>query len=674
MNQTKRMSTPSRLPARLLLGGGLGAVALSVPVMAMLQTSPAPPPPAAVSQHAVPAAYVVTQWERLLSPTVSPSLYEITSFLRDHPGFPNEVELRQRGETAINAYTPAAERLAFFAVSEPITAEARFRKAEALLATGKSEEAIEEARAAWRSGYMDGEVRAEFLNRFGSQMRAEDHASRADVMLWREDITGASAMLSLLGPDDRMLTSSRITIQRGTQRGGDVESARAAISAMPANLLQHPGFIEDVYQFYRATGASGAARQLFAQARIAPGSAGDPNRWMQAHLTAAEAAVADRQYELAYQIASKHGGLSFSQPLIENGAKERDTFTSLEWVAGWVALHDLNRPADAIRHFQNFSNAAKFAATRSRGLYWAGRAAEAAGRPEANAFFDEAAKYELTFYGQLAHEKLGRPLDIHIDPAPQPSAATLAAWNADPRVEAVTIYGRQGNTSKQKMFLAALADDLTTEKLPLYARLADQWGHERYAVLNTRGADTTGPEAVVDLSWRRMTLPPEARHMWTMVHAITRQESQFELDAVSPAGARGLMQLMPGTAQETARKMGRSYDYGALTRDRGYNIALGSTYLSNMIDYWAGSHVLAIASYNAGPGNVRKWVERNGDPRMSGVDVLEWIEDIPFDETRTYVRNVLENAVIYDQLEPANRRGGPQEARLSWYLGKNDRG
>ncbi|MGB3724057.1 MAG: lytic transglycosylase domain-containing protein [Pacificimonas sp.] len=671
------MSTPSRLSARLLAGIGLGAVAFSLPVLAMLQTggtNVAPPPPAAVAVRVRPAAEVVTEWERLLSPQVTPSLRQVTQFLTDHPGFPNEVELRQRGETAINAYTPAVDRLAFFAVSEPITAEARFRKAEALLATGKSDEAIEEARNAWRSGYMDGEVRAEFLSRFGGQMRAEDHASRADVQLWRGDLTDAAAMLSLLGPDDRTLTSSRITIQRGTARGGDQVSARAAISSIPANLLQHPGFIEDTYQFYRATGASGAARQLFAQARIAPGSAGDANRWMQAHLSATEAALADRQYQLAYDIASKHGGLSFTEPLINNSAKERDTFTSLEWDAGWTALHYLNRPGDAVRHFQNFSNAAKFAATRSRGLYWAGRSAEAAGRAEAQAFYNEAARYKLTFYGQLAHEKLDRPLDIRLDPVPQPTPATIAAWNSDPRVEAVTIYGRQGDTSKQKMFLSALADDLTTEQLPLYARLADQWGHERFAVLNTRGADATGPDAVVDLSWRRMALPASARHMWTMVHAITRQESQFELDAVSPAGARGLMQLMPATAKETARKVGQPYDYGALTRDRGYNITLGSAYLSNMIDYWGGSHVLAIASYNAGPGNVRKRIERYGDPRMPNTDVLEWIEAIPFYETRTYVRNVLENAVIYDQLEPGNRKGGPEEARLSWYLGKNDRG
>ncbi|MGB7404842.1 MAG: lytic transglycosylase domain-containing protein, partial [Pacificimonas sp.] len=376
----------------------------------------------------------------------------------------------------------------------------------------------------------------------------------------------------------------------------------------------------------------------------------------------------------AYEIASNHGGLSFATPLIDNSAAERDTFTSLEWLAGWTALHDLGEPGEAVRHFQNFANAAKFAATRSRGLYWAGRSAEAAGRQDYRAFYDAAAQNELTFYGQLAHEQLGRPLSISGGDTPQPTPTTLADWNSDPRVEAVAIYGQQGDSSKQQMFLTALANDLTREKLPLYSALASQWGFHHYAVLNTRGADTTKPDAVIDLSWRQMTLPPTTQHMWTLVHAITRQESQFRLDAVSPAGARGLMQIMRPTAREQARKSGLSYRPNALTSDRGYNIQLGSAYFARMLDNWGGSHVLAIASYNAGPGNVRRWVRNNGDPRMPNVDVLEWIEEIPFSETKTYVRNVLENAVIYDELRPDLRKGGPQENRLSWYLGKNQVG
>ncbi|MHB9878717.1 lytic transglycosylase domain-containing protein [Pacificimonas sp. ICDLI1SI03] len=674
-------------PARLLTTAGIGAMLASgslaatsqneepTPVAATTaETNQTPPPQAAAAAAALPAELIVARWERLLDARATPSLGEYTAFLRDYPNFPDELGVRQRAETAMTASTPIAERLAFFAVSEPSTAAGRFRYAEALRQSGRGEEAIAMAREAWRSGYLDRDTRSEFLARFGSDMRPEDHAQRVDMMLWREDLDGAANMISLLGTDDRVLTSARIALQRGAKSDGNVEAAYAAIANVPEGLKQHPGFIEDLYQFYRANSQSGQARALLAKTRIAPGSAADPDRWMKAHLSAAQSAVADRQYQLAYEISAHHGGLSFATPLLDNNGAERDTFTSLEWLAGWTALHDLNRPADAIRHFQNFSNAANFAATRSRGLYWAGRAAEAAGRADANAFFEEAAKYELTFYGQLAHEKLGRPLQIAAGDTPTPSPQTVSAWNADPRVRAVQIYGQQNESGKQQQFLSALAGTLTREQLPLYAQLARQWGHGRYAILNSRGADSTGPDAVVDISWRTIDLPRQTEGQWTMIHAITRQESQFEVDAVSPAGARGLMQLMRPTAQETAGKIGLPYRPEALTSDGAYNIQLGSAYFANLVDYWAGSHVLAIASYNAGPGNVRKWIGEHGDPRMSGVDVLEWIEEIPFYETKTYVRNVLENAVIYDQIQPQMRRGGPQEARLSWYLGKNDRG
>jgi soluble lytic murein transglycosylase len=157
---------------------------------------------------------------------------------------------------------------------------------------------------------------------------------------------------------------------------------------------------------------------------------------------------------------------------------------------------------------------------------------------------------------------------------------------------------------------------------------------------------------------------------YTIIHAIARQESQFDKAAVSHAGARGLMQLMPGTARETAGKLGLSYDLGGLTRDTDYNIRLGSSYIQRMLSYYGGSYPLAVAAYNAGPGNVNKWIRLNGDPRMPGVDMLDWVEAIPIYETKNYVQRVLENAVVYDLLHPQYARSRPPH-HISWYLGKN---
>jgi len=165
-------------------------------------------------------------------------------------------------------------------------------------------------------------------------------------------------------------------------------------------------------------------------------------------------------------------------------------------------------------------------------------------------------------------------------------------------------------------------------------------------------------------------VPATQQEYWSMIHAIARQESQFNRDAVSHAGARGLMQLMPGTARETAGKLGLSYNPGSLNADTDYNIQLGSTYLQRMLAYYGGNYPLAVAAYNAGPGNVNKWIRANGDPRLPGGDMVKWVEQIPIFETKNYVQRVLENAVVYDLMNPERARSrGP--ANLSWYLGKN---
>jgi soluble lytic murein transglycosylase len=177
----------------------------------------------------------------------------------------------------------------------------------------------------------------------------------------------------------------------------------------------------------------------------------------------------------------------------------------------------------------------------------------------------------------------------------------------------------------------------------------------------------------IRVGFPQVSVPVVRQQQWTIIHAITRQESQFDRQAISRAGARGLMQLMPPTARDTADKAGLTYDFDRLTSDPEYNIMLGSTFFARMLDNYGGNYVLAVAAYNAGPGNVRKWLTANGDPRMPGVDVIDWIEAIPFSETRGYVQRVLENAVVYDTLNPSTALI-PKQNRLSAYLGKNNPG
>jgi soluble lytic murein transglycosylase len=202
----------------------------------------------------------------------------------------------------------------------------------------------------------------------------------------------------------------------------------------------------------------------------------------------------------------------------------------------------------------------------------------------------------------------------------------------------------------------------------LATELSDQVGRQDLAVWTARSSRNGGNPFYFRAAYP--TLPASGlseEYLWSIAHGITRQESSFDRTAVSGAGARGLMQLMPGTAQEQSGKLGVGYEFGRLTSDPAYNVMLGSSYFRRLLDQWGGNYVLAVASYNAGAGNVRRWVRNNGDPRRPGADIVAWIEDIPFSETRGYVQRVLENTVVYDRMNP--RATAPRQ--LSHFLGKS---
>ncbi len=622
-------------------------------------------------------AQKLLMWDRLRRPEYTASFPDYADFLRDSADWPGADDLRRKAEGAISDTTPMASRLSFFRTLPPLSGIGRYRHAEALMAASMTNAANTEAKQAWRIGGIGPALENQFLAAFGGILSREDHVFRMDRLLWQRDLATATRMLSFLSGNDRTLAEARIAMQRATNARG----AAAAPAAVDANLAlgklaagaeNDPGLIADRSAFLRASGNSLAARQLLARAEVTPGSAGDRNAWMTEVLAAARGAVNDKQYSLAFQIAHNHGGFAFDRALTSYSAAERDTFTSLEWLAGWTALHNLNRPRDAVRHFENFASAAQFGGTRSRGHYWAARAAEAGGLTiDANRNLGTAANIPLTFYGQLAAERLNRPLALPAATDPPVPAAERQAFAADDRVEAARLLGMIGDRTKQTQFLKTLADGAKTSAREfLVSELSQQLGRADYALIASRGEMVDGPPAILRFAYPQLPVGGALMNNWTMIHAITRQESRFDPTAVSRAGARGLMQLMPGTARETAGKMGTTYRPEALTGDPNYNVQLGSTYYVNLVDQWGGNHMLAIASYNAGAGNVRKWIAANGDPRLPTVDAVRWVEEIPFSETRGYVRAVLENAVVYDRLNPS-RAGQPTTNALSAWMGKN---
>lgn len=632
---------------------------------------------AAFALRSSPSADKLLAWDRLRRSEYPANFSELSDFLRNNRGWPGESDLRRRAEGLIDDMTPMASRLAYFRILPPLSGIGRFRHAEALLASGLTEAAQAEARQAWRTGGIGRALETQFLAEFGGVLSNDDHVTRTDMLLWNNEIEAATRMLPFLTGDERLLAEARLALKRAmAARGAAISAASvdasAALGRIGDRFASHPGLVADRSAFLRASGNSIAARQLIARTRIVPGSAADRDAWMREVLAAARGAVNDKQFQLAFDVVHEHGGLAFDSALIDNSDSERDVFTSLEWLAGWTALHRLNRPALAIRHFENFAAAAKTAITRSRGLYWAARAAEASDDKIAAARnIEMAARFPLTFYGQLAIERQGQPIVLPSLADPTVSPAERQAFEANPLAHAARAFGTLGERGRQTTFLKTLADGAQTSATELLvSELAQQLGRTDYALIASRGELAEGPPAIMRFAYPQMPIAANLAHNWTMIHAITRQESRFDRNAVSHAGARGLMQLMPATARETAGKIGTAYRPEAITADSGYNILLGSAYYSRLVDQWGGNHVLAVASYNAGPGNVRKWLAQNGDPRLPGADILRWIEDIPIFETRNYIMRVLENAVVYDRLQP-EQPGMPAPRPLFAYLGKS---
>jgi soluble lytic murein transglycosylase len=452
------------------------------------------------------------------------------------------------------------------------------------------------------------------------------------------------------------------------QRAPDTE---ALYNAVLSRVTEDAGLMQDRARYLREANWQSAARELLARPHRFTSLPVDPGKWYELKRIVAQEAYADRQFTLAYNIARQvDDALPVGSTLAAQPLQVRDEYTNLTWLAGTIAYRSLGRPADAVALFDRYSQGGRSLQVLTKGAYWAGRAAAQAGQLQnATAHFSKAAAYPDLFYGQLAHERLGRVIPAPLgSPQMLVTPAQRSAFEVKPLVRALRLLGSQGRRDEQALFVRALSEALDNDSDRLLAtELSTQLGRQDLAVWTARSSRNGGSPFYFRAAYPTISSGISEEYLWSISHGITRQESSFDRTAVSGAGARGMMQLMPGTAQEQSGKLGMGYDFGRLTSDPSYNVMLGSSYFRRLLNQWGGNYVLAVASYNAGAGNVRKWVNRNGDPRAPGADVVSWIEDIPFSETRGYVQRVLENSVVYDRMNP--RSTAPRQ--LSHFLGKS---
>ena len=621
-----------------------------------------PRAPQSPADGAIAAA--IAQWKAIGQTDALP-FDSYAGFLMAHPGWPGEAANRRAAERQAATASPT-NAIAFFTRFPPLTGAGLVAQARALQAMGRMPEAQAAARAAWRKGGLAANDEATVLTGFAGALTPDDHDARMDALLWQGATGVASRQIVYTSPARRPVFEARLAFR--------TNAANAADLAMRTQdqYASDPGYVADRATWLRNSGASPTARSWLARPRALASRPGDVEKWYEVLLTNARAAQADGQYQLAYDIARQvDDAYPAGTDVSTKPYGERDDYTSLVWLAGQVAMKQLGRPADAMVMFERYGRGSQAPQTRAKGFYWAGRAAAAAGKTaEAASYLARAGGYRDQFYGQLALERTGKPLVA--PPAigtPAIAPAVRQAFADRETVRAVRFLGQIGSWQDQTAFVRQIAAAATSDTDHLLAaELSREINRPDLGVMVGRSAMQNGLSDYSAAGFPTVTVPAGYEDNWTLIHAIARQESQFDKTAVSHAGARGLIQLMPATAREQSGKIGISYDPSSLTSDPNLSIMLGSSYFQRIFGIY-GSYPLAIAAYNAGGGNVNKWLRANGDPRSGGVDMVDWIEAIPYMETRNYVQRVLENAVVYDLINPTRAKSrGP--ANLSWYLGR----
>ena len=551
---------------------------------------------------------------------------EIAGFMQQNPNWPLQKTMRKRAEDALASESDdTAED--WFKRNKPITGAGKARAAEILLDRGQTEAGKAALRAAWIDGDFTTAAERLLAGRFSNILRPEDHQKRLDRLIWDGQIEAARRMLPLVPTDYRALAEARLAL------AADAGNAGRLVTQVPAALKGDPGLaFEEARWWRKKDNYDNAASFLLAHAD----NPVRPDAWWNERLQVARRLMAGGHADIAYRLVQ------------EPPASDGSLYAEAEFLGGYIALRYKKDPALAFDHFAHMLAQVESPYAKARAAYWGGRAAAAAGNTDlATKWYTAGAENQATFYGQLAAHQLGKDAPPHPVPEPRPDAAEKARFDSLELVRVAELFFDAGDRDHARTFLNQLADSAKTPlDFAMLASLAESHQRIDLAIAMARRAIDAGMPLMVH-GYPVTKLPDGGITERPLLLAIVRQESAFATDATSRVGARGLMQLMPATAAGVAAKLSMPYSVDRLTSDGIYNVTLGRSYVERLLDDFGGSYALAIAAYNAGPGRVRQWLHDFGDPRGADIGMVDWIEMIPFTETRTYVQRVLENLQIY---------------------------
>ena len=570
----------------------------------------------------------VIEWQRLRAGEGLLGEYE--AFLARRPDWPGLPYLKAAGEVAVARSTDPDRVLQYFGGEAPAKAAGILALTAALEAKGRHAEAVEAATIGWTKLKFTADEQAHLLDTYGPDLRVA-HELRLDRILWDGNRADEGArMLPLVSKDWAALGKARLALR------ADKDGVSALVNAVPKALKDDPGLAFERFLFRMRHDNYADAAALIVDRSASAQGLGDPMAWAAKRADLARILMRKGEPKNAYRVASTHH-------LTDLG-----DMGDLEFLSGFIALRKLNDPARALQHFERLAGATT-PISQARAQYWLGRALEASGdKTTARSAYGKAANYQTSYYGMLAAEKLGLTLDESLLSNAPPAGSWKGAGYAKSSVlEAAARMAAAGNEQLSARFMLHLGESLSDAELGTLAGLALDLGQYRSAVLIAKAATERGlvfPSAYFPVPDMIPEALPVSR---ALALSIARRESEFDPEARSPAGALGLMQMLPATAAEVAKDQGIKFSKAKLASDPAYNATLGAAYLKELVDQFGPSVALVASGYNAGPGRPRGWVDAFGDPRLASTDVVDWVEMIPFTETRTYVMRVVEGVVIY---------------------------
>lgn len=564
---------------------------------------------------------------------------DIAAFLLQYPHWPSQRRLQYQAEQSLTDDDISDGLITWFSLYPPVSAKGKQYFAAAKLMTirqGKSnpieqEKALKLLRESWIEGNFSKKDEKNFLQEYGMYLTQTDHTKRINRLLWDDRINQSKRILKKVSKPYRLLFDARIRLKRN-MRGVD-----QALASVPVELKQDSGLIYDRIKWRERRGRHDGVRELLMNL---PNNTDlhDLPLWWKVRYRQVRKLLSEKKYQQAYDLCQSHQQI------------KSINFAEAEWTAGWIALQFLDLPDIAYGHFKALYEKVRYPISLSRGAYWAGRAAEKQHQFSlAESWYQRAHIFPTTYYGQLATLRIDEAQQLSLPDTPTPSNSALRKYKKNPFIKAAYLLTRMEYYTLAKKFLIQAMDQAKNlEEMILISEFGFHHNRFELSLAGTKWAEKKGI-ILKHSHYPVLTDLPNKGIEASLILSVIRQESHFRKDAFSSAGAQGMMQLTTSTARAVARRSRMPFSKRRLSTDAVYNVTLGTTYLRDLVKKYDGSYILALAAYNAGPGNVKKWLKRYGDPRKaSNIDeVIDWIESIPFSETRNYVQRILESNQMY---------------------------